>query len=146
MRIKAALLATGLAVGAVVGLAGTADACTSAGGGHTCLYSASNFNGSRYDDGALSRPDWGALTYIGTNVRLYAGDGSLSNVSSMSNWDQNSRVAVYYNSNYRGPCFTIEAFGSVGNMYDAILTDGSRANDRMNSHHYNRTCGRVYSH
>ena len=145
MRIKAALVAVGMAVAGVVGLTGTADACTSAGGGHTCLYSARDFGGPRWDDGALSTANWGAHTYIGTNVRLYAGDGSLSNVSSMSNYDFDSNVAVYYNSNYRGGCFTIAAGGQVSDMARIRLSDGTNANDRMNSHHYNRTCGPVHN-
>jgi hypothetical protein len=145
MRIKAALLAVGLAVSGLVGLAGPANACTAADGGHTCLYSAAGFSGSRWDDGALSTEKWADHSYIGTSVRLYAGDGSLSNVSSMSNWDFDSNVAVYYNSGFRGGCFTIAAGGQVSDMARIRLSDGTNANDRMNSHHYNRTCGPVHN-
>ncbi len=145
MRIKAALLAVGMAVAGLVGVTGTANACTSADGGHSCLYSAANFTGMRWDDGARSTPNWGAHTYIGTSVRLYAGDGSLSNVSSMRNYDTNSNVAVYYNSNYRGGCFTIAAGGRASDFARIRLTDGTNANDRMNSHRYNYTCGPVHN-
>lgn len=146
MRIKAALLAVGIAVSGLVGIAGTANACTSADGGHACLYPARDFGGgAKWDDGALSTANWGAHTYIGTSIRLYAGDGSLSNVSSMRNYDTNSNVAVYYNSGYRGGCFTIAAGGRVSDFARVRLSDGTNANDRMNSHHYNRTCGPVHN-
>lgn len=141
LRIKSALLAAIMAVAGLAGLAGTANACTSADGGHSCLHSAANFTGSRFDDAAASTANWGAHSYIGTSVRLYAGDGSLSNVSSMRNFDPNSTVAVYYNSNYRGPCFTITANGRASNFANVRLSDGTTANDRMNSHHYNQRCG-----
>jgi hypothetical protein len=145
MRIKAALLAVGIAVAGLAGLTGTANACTSADGGHSCLYSAANFSGSRWDDGARSTVRWGDHSYIGTSVRLYAGDGSLSNVSSMRNYDPNSTVAVYYNSQYGGPCFTIAANGRASDFSRVRLSDGSNANDRMNSHQYNVRCGTVYN-
>lgn len=145
MRIKAALLAVGLAVSGLVGLAGTANACTTEDGGHTCMYSAADLTGFRWDDDAKSTERWADHSYIGTSVRLYAGDGVPNNVSSMDNWDRDSTVAVYYNSRYRGGCFTIAAYGQVSNMARIRLTDGTNANDRMNSHHYNRTCGPVHN-
>jgi len=145
MRIKATLLALGVAVASLVGLSGTANACTAADGGHSCLYSAANFSGSRWDDGAKSTQKWADHYYIGTKVKLYAGDGSLSNVSSMRNYDPNSTVAVYYNSGYAGPCFTIAANGRVSNFMSITLSSGKSANDNMNSHQYNERCGTVYN-
>jgi hypothetical protein len=149
MRIKATLLALGVAVASLVGLSGTANACTAADGGHSCLYSAAGLgtgpNKLRWDDGARSTENWGDHFYIGTQIRLYAGDGSLSNVSSMRNYDPNSTVAVYFNSRFRGGCFTIAAGGTASDFSRIRLSDGTNANDRMNSHQYNVRCGPIHN-
>ena len=143
MKIKSVLLAVGVAIAGLAGFTGTASAapCTY---DHVCLWSNAGFTGYKYDT-FYSQPNWGNLRYAGTSIPLYRGDGVATNVSSLDNWDPDSTVAVYYNSLYRGPCFTVAAYGSASDFTRVRLTDGTVANDRMNSHHFNRLCGQVYN-
>ncbi|MFG2671524.1 hypothetical protein ACPXCP_27220 [Streptomyces sp. DT20] len=109
-----------------------------------CLFE----NGGQYLNGKLridlySRSSWANITYTGTSTALYKGDGVLTNVSGATNGDPDSRVAVYYNSNYAGPCFTIKPNGSVF-FKNVGLSNGRVANDNMNSHRFNVTCGSIY--
>jgi hypothetical protein len=96
-----------------------------------------------------SQQNWGSIHYDGTSVRLWAGDGVSNNVSSLDNWDFDSNVAVYYHSGYTGPCFTVAAGGEVSNFAQVPLNSSEvphrNANENMNSHHFNRTCGTVYN-
>ncbi|MGQ4488171.1 hypothetical protein LRE75_26935 [Streptomyces sp. 372A] len=109
-----------------------------------CLFE----NGGQYLNGKsridlYSRSSWANITYTGTSTALYKGDGVLTNVSGATNWDPDSRVAIYYNSNYAGPCFTIKPHGIV--FFRSVgLSNGRVANDNMNSHRFNVTCGSIY--
>jgi hypothetical protein len=149
MKITSTLVAAGLVAAGFLGFAGTVTAesevapyqCTR---DNACLYSNPRFTGYVRDD-FYSRPNWGAIYYDNGPYVLWRGDGVSTNVSSLDNWDLDSRIAVYYNSRYRGPCFTVEAAGAVSDFRQVRLSDGSNANDRMNSHHFNRTCGPVYN-
>ncbi|MCG8927593.1 peptidase inhibitor family I36 protein [Lentzea sp. CC55] len=132
-KIASVLAAVGVAGVSLVAAEGVANAaCTY---DHACMYSASDYKGLKRDDG-YSRPNWGQVTYNGTSIALYRGDGSQQNVSSMENRDENSYIAVYYNSNYAGPCFRIRPNGKVPNFQSVKLPNGD-ANDRMNSHKFN---------
>ncbi|RSM64467.1 hypothetical protein DMH04_51255 [Kibdelosporangium aridum] len=147
MRIKAALLAAAAVAGlATVGLATTATTAAAAPCtlNNACLWSNPGFGGYRFNN-FYSQSNWGAVNYDGTTVRMWRGDGVATNVSALDNWDSDSRIAVYYNSGYRGPCFTVANFGSASDFRRVRLTDGTNANERMNSHHFNRTCGTVYN-
>jgi len=143
MRISSVLATVGLMMASLLSFAGTGKAavCTY---DHSCMFSNASLTGYWYDDGGLSRPHWDAVAYRSTSIRLWAGDGVYNNVSSMDNWDPNSTVAVYYNSNYAGACFTIRAYGTVHDFSFVTLNNGTRANDRMNSHRYNYNCGPLY--
>ncbi|MEU3648421.1 peptidase inhibitor family I36 protein [Lentzea sp. NPDC034063] len=132
-KIASVLAAVGVAAVSLVTAEGIANAaCTY---DHACMYSEKDFKGLIRDDG-LSRPNWGQVTYKNSSIALYRGDGSQQNVSSMENRDENSYIAVYYNSNYTGPCFRIKPNGRVWNFQDVKLSNGD-ANDRMNSHKFN---------
>lgn len=144
MRIRAALLAASVIMLGLVGVTGTANAAGPCTFQNACLWSGINFTGSRFNN-FNSQPNWGNIRYDGTSVPLYRGDGVGTNVSSLDNWDPDSTIAVYYNSGYRGPCFTVAAFGQVSDFGRARLTDGTGANERMNSHHFNVRCGTVYN-
>ncbi|WP_434449218.1 hypothetical protein [Lentzea sp. E54] len=135
-KIASVLAAVGVAAVTLVVSEGAANAaCTY---DNACMYSAANYTGLKRDDGS-SRPNWGAVTYAGSSIALYRGDGSQQNVSSMENRDENSYIAVHYNSNYRGPCFRIRPNGRVANFQNIPLSGGGDANDRMNSHKFNPT-------
>jgi hypothetical protein len=144
------MVVLGAAIAGVLGLAPTAQASTSCTSPNAddkvCLFQ----NAPATDGGVvridfLSRPSWVPLQYDNSSHYLYAGDGVLTNVSAAINWDLNSRVAFYYNSNYYGPCFTVAAGGQIGSFARIALSNGRSANDNMNSHHFNRTCGTVYN-
>jgi hypothetical protein len=148
MRVKAALVAVGIAAGSLFGLAGTAQAACQA--EWACLYSHNNLGGYKYTS-FNSQPNWGSLRYggSGSNIPLWNGsDTGFYNVSSMENKDHNSPIAVFYNSEYRGSCFTIRSSGTVLDFANVRLAGGTKhnwvANDMMNSHHFNQTCGTVY--
>jgi hypothetical protein len=141
MKMKSVLAAAGLVAGGLVGLSGTAVACTY---DNACLYSNPSFGGYVFNN-YNSQPNWGAVRYDNGSYALWRGDGVGTNVSSLDNWDPNSRIAVYYNSQYRGPCFTVAAYGSASDFRRVTLSNGSNANDRMNSHRFNYTCGPVYN-
>jgi hypothetical protein len=145
MRIKLALLAAGVAVVGLVGLAGAGTAqaapCTY---DNACLWANINYTGYRFNN-FYSQSSWANIRYDGTSVPLYRGDGVSTNVSALDNWDPDSTIAVYYNSGYRGPCFTVAAYGSASDFTRVRLTDGTGANDRMNSHRFNVRCGTVYN-
>lgn len=142
----AAVVAAAIAAAAVgVGTAGTAQAACQA--QYACMYSNSNLGGYKYEN-FNSQANWGNLRYSGTSIPLWSGDGTYNNVSSMENKDTNSPIAVYYNSQYRGSCFTIRSSGTVLNFANVQLSgdnhDGWAANDVMNSHHFNIACGTYY--
>src|SRR5262245_40763339 len=105
-RISAMLLAAASLFGASVAMAAPAQAytCTP---DNACLYSDSGFWGMVRDDFS-SRPNWSQVYYIG-GPALYQGDYHLDNVSSISNWDYDTKISVFYNSGYAGPCFKIAA-------------------------------------
>ncbi|MFD4668890.1 peptidase inhibitor family I36 protein [Lentzea sp. NPDC058450] len=133
-KIASVLAAVGVAAVSLVTAQGVANAaCTY---DHACMYSAANYTGLKRDDG-FSRRNWGEITYSGSSIALYRGDGSQQNVSSMQNRDPNSYIAVFYNSNYGGSCFRIKPNGSVPNFQSIPLSRGGDANDRMNSHEFN---------
>ncbi|MGI5499098.1 peptidase inhibitor family I36 protein [Lentzea sp. CA-135723] len=135
-KIASVLAAVGVAGVSLVASQGVANAACRA--DYACLYSAANYTGLKRED-FNSRPNWGQITYNGSSISLYRGDGSQQNVSSMQNRDANSYIAVYYNSNYAGPCFRIRPNGSVPNFQTIPLSIGGDANDRMNSHKFNPT-------
>lgn len=137
------LLAVASLFGAGVAMAAPAQAsCTP---DNVCLYSDANYQGMKRDDFS-SRNNWSNITYGGTSIALYRGDNVVSNVSSMDNWDVDTRISVYYNSGYAGPCFKVEAYGTVSNMASIYLNTGKAANDVMNSHNFTNNCsGSVYS-
>lgn len=90
-----------------------------------------------------SRTSWANITYDGTSLALYRGDGVTTNVSGAINMDPDSRIAFYYNSNYAGPCFTLRP--NKGVFFRAVtLANGKSANDNMNSHQFNAACGTLY--
>ncbi|WP_410589567.1 peptidase inhibitor family I36 protein [Amycolatopsis sp. lyj-23] len=141
----AVVAAVVVAAGTALGTAGTAQATCRA--QYACMYSNSNLGGYKFEN-FNSQANWGSLRYTGTSIPLWAGDGTYNNVSSMENMDTNSPIAVYYNSQYRGSCFTIRSSGTVRNFADVRLSgdthDGWVANDVMNSHHFNIACGTYY--
>ncbi|MEV7611637.1 peptidase inhibitor family I36 protein [Streptomyces sp. NPDC089799] len=142
-RISATLLAAASLLGAGAALAAPAQAasCTIQ---NACLYSDGNFTGHKRDD-LYSRTNWGNITYDGTSIPLYQGDGVINNVSSIDNWDPDTRVSVFYNSAYAGPCFKIAAYGSASNLGNINIGVGSSANDKMNSHKFGDACvGNMY--
>ncbi|HUQ58964.1 peptidase inhibitor family I36 protein [Lentzea sp.] len=141
--IAAILAAAGVAAVSLVATETTASAACRA--DYACMYSASNYTGLKRED-FNSRTNWGQITYNGSSIALYRGDGSQLNVSSMENRDPNSYIAVYYNSGYRGACFRIRPNGSVPNFQTIPLSIGGDANDRMNSHQFNPTncTGTIY--
>lgn len=146
-KILAALVTVAAAASCVVASGSTASAVECTGEyayDKVCLHE----NGGQYLNGMLridyySRSSWANITYNGTSTPLYRGDGVLTNVSGATNWDMDSRIAVYYNSNHSGPCFTIRAGGQVF-FNRIVLSNGRSANDNMNSHQFNVTCGSVY--
>ncbi|MEV7611635.1 peptidase inhibitor family I36 protein [Streptomyces sp. NPDC089799] len=137
-RISAMLLAAASLFGATVAMAAPAQAalCTS---DNACLWSDSGFTGHKRDD-YTSRPSW-FIFYDNNNYnRLYQEDGVVDNVSSIDNWDPDTRISVYYNSGYAGPCFKVEAYGAVSNFEQITLGNGMKSNDRMNSHKFSNEC------
>ncbi|SMC48605.1 peptidase inhibitor family I36 protein [Lentzea albidocapillata] len=142
-KIASVLAAVGVAGVSLVAAEGAASAACRA--DYACMYSASNYTGLKREDFS-SRTNWGQITYNGSSVALYRGDGSQLNVSSMQNRDPNSYIAVYYNSGHAGPCFRIRPNGSVPNFQTIRLSIGGDANDRMNSHKFNPTncTGTIY--
>ncbi|MFG3491775.1 hypothetical protein [Streptomyces sp. NPDC047972] len=144
-RVSAMLVAVASLFSAGVTLAAPAQAytCTP---DNACLYSDSDFTGYVRDDYS-SRTNWGNIYYSGTpSIPLYAGDNFLFNVSSIDNWDADTRISVYYNSAHWGPCFKIAAYGYVSNMAYITLSNGKSANDVMNSHLFGDNCsGTVYN-
>ncbi|RSM64468.1 hypothetical protein DMH04_51260 [Kibdelosporangium aridum] len=108
--------------------------------GSVCLWSQPNFTGLTHTS-VRSVPSWGALTYDGTQIPLTS---ATHPVTSVDNRGNGFRVALYYNSGYRGPCFTVAAHGTVSDLRQVRLSDGSSAHRRMTSHAVNRSCGPVY--
>ncbi|MFI5530433.1 peptidase inhibitor family I36 protein [Kitasatospora sp. NPDC051853] len=147
MRLRnlaaAGLLALTTVAGVGVGV-GTAHANPSCPDAYACLYSDAGFSGYKRTD-FNSRSSWAAVTYDGTSIPLYRGDGVLTNVSSLDNWDKVKPIAVYYNSGWAGPCFTVAVFGQVSDFGGIVLPNGKSANDNMNSHRFGYTCGAVYN-
>ncbi|MEU7786298.1 MULTISPECIES: peptidase inhibitor family I36 protein [unclassified Amycolatopsis] len=145
MRAAAVVAAVAVAATVGVGAAGPAEAACQA--QYACMYSNSDLGGYKFEN-FNSQANWGSLRYAGTSIPLWAGDGTYNNVSSMENKDTNSPIAVYYNSQYRGSCFTIRSSGTVRNFANVRLSgdnhDGWVANDVMNSHHFNIACGTYY--
>lgn len=146
MRVKATLLAVGIAAASLFGLAGTAQAACQA--EWACMYSNKDLKGHKYTS-FDSQANWGALRYANTSIRLWNGsDSGYDNVSSMENRDHNSPIAVYYNSGYKGACFTIRSDSAVSNFANVRLSGDGRdawdGNDKMNSHHFNIGCGTYY--
>ncbi|MFD7321161.1 hypothetical protein ACFV9D_08705 [Streptomyces sp. NPDC059875] len=144
-RISAMLLAVAslFGVGVVTAAPTQAASCTP---DNACLYSDADFGGYKRDDYS-SRHNWEIIYYPGTpDIPLYRGDGYLFNVSSIDNWDTDTRISVYYNSQHFGPCFKIAAYGYVSNMAYINLSNGKTANDVMNSHLFGNNCsGTVYN-
>ncbi len=125
MGIKAVVLAMGVVAG-LAGFSGTAQAeVPECSGGEACLWSGANFTGARFD--VPSDGTWPAFA-----------------VRSVRNGDGNSPLALYYNSNQRGPCFTVAAGGRVSDLERVRLSDGGPAYDRVRSLAFNRTCGPVH--
>lgn len=137
-RTSAMLLATASLFGAAVAMAAPAqaDVCTPE---NVCLWSDGNFKGEKRDD-FNSRTNWSTITYGGTSLPLYRGDNVISNVSTIDNWDPDTKVSVYYNSGYAGPCFRVAAYGRVSDMSGITLSNGKSANDVMNSHRFGDWC------
>ncbi|MDD9378883.1 hypothetical protein M8Z33_19900 [Streptomyces sp. ZAF1911] len=143
-RTSAMLLAAASLFGAVVAMAAPAQAadCTE---DNVCLWSDSGHTGYLRDD-YQSRDNWSIISYEYAGWRLYAGDGNPANVSSIDNWDPDTRVSVYYNSGFAGPCFKVAAYGAVTNMASITLSSGKTANDNMNSHNFTNNCnGTTYN-
>ncbi|MFG2291839.1 hypothetical protein [Streptomyces sp. NPDC048603] len=143
-RTSAALLAAASLFGAGVAMAAPAQAynCT---WDNVCLHSDSDFNGL-YRDDFSSRPNWSQITYYGGQPAVYQGDYNPDNVSSINNMDPDSRVSVFYNSGYAGPCFKIADYGRVKNMASIYITSTKQANDNMNSHRFGDSClGSTYN-
>ncbi|WP_244315447.1 peptidase inhibitor family I36 protein [Streptomyces albidochromogenes] len=113
---------------------------------NVCLWSDSGHNGYVRND-FNSRTNWSQISYDGGAFKpLYQGDGVIDNVSSIDNWDPDTRVSVYYNSGYFGPCFKVEANGAVSNMASIYITSSKTANDNMNSHKFSNEClGATYN-
>ncbi|MEV7611636.1 hypothetical protein [Streptomyces sp. NPDC089799] len=137
-RISAMLLAATSLFGAGVAMAAPAqaDVCTP---DNVCLWSGGNWTGDKRDDYS-SRTNWANITYGGTSLPLYRGDNVVSNVSTIDNWDMDTRVSVFYNSGYAGPCFKVEKYGRVSDMSYITLSSGKNANDVMNSHRFGDWC------
>ncbi|MFD5097568.1 peptidase inhibitor family I36 protein [Streptomyces albidochromogenes] len=134
--------------GAGVAMAAPAQAasCTY---NNVCLWSDADFNGYKRND-FNSRPNWSQISYdggIGGAFKpLYEGDGAIDNVSSVDNWDPDTKVSVYYNSGYFGPCFKVAANGAVSDMASIYITSSKTANDNMNSHKFSNEClGATYN-
>ncbi|MEU9298428.1 hypothetical protein [Streptomyces sp. NPDC048266] len=144
-RISAMLLAAASLFGAGFAMAAPAQAasCTP---DNACLYSDADFSGYIRDDYS-SRSSWESINYDGApNILLYWGENNPRNVSSVDNWDTDTRISVYYNSQWLGPCFKIAAYGYVSNMAYITLSSGKSANDVMNSHLFGNNCsGTVYN-
>ncbi|MEA5360925.1 peptidase inhibitor family I36 protein [Amycolatopsis sp., V23-08] len=145
--MRTAAIVTAAVAAAAFGIVAAGPAQATCRAQYACMYSNSNLGGHKYEN-FNSQPNWGSLRYGDANIPLWAGDGTYDNVSSMENKDTNSPIAVYYNSQYRGSCFTIRSSGTVRNFADVELSgdnhDGWAANDVMNSHHFNIACGTYY--
>ncbi|MFH9728561.1 hypothetical protein ACH4M4_37290 [Streptomyces sp. NPDC017254] len=76
-------------------------------------------------------------------IPLYAGDNHLYNVSSIDNWDVDTRISVYRSPYHMGPCFKIANYGSVTNLAYITLSSGQNANDAMDSHLFGNNCSGV---
>lgn len=140
MNLRSLRTAFAVGIAAAVAVVAPADAAMAACPyDWACLHSGANFSGYHYNS-YYSQPNLGNLRYAGTQIPLYAGDHVPSNVSSFENNDPDSPVAVYYNSSYRGPCFTISAGGGYSNFAVIPLSNGLTANDNMNSFHFNQYC------
>ncbi|MCX4783236.1 peptidase inhibitor family I36 protein [Streptomyces sp. NBC_01264] len=145
-RTSAMLLATASLVGAGVAMGAPAQAVPVCTPDNACFYSDANFTGFERDD-FTSRSNWSAITYDYAPTRLlYAGDGVADNVSSVNNMDPDTKISVYYNSGYAGPCFKVAAYGLVDNFAKITLSSGRTANDNMNSHNFSNNCaGNTYN-
>ncbi|GAA3000951.1 hypothetical protein GCM10020229_11450 [Kitasatospora albolonga] len=143
MRLRNLAVAGLLAVAAVGTGVGTAVASAPCTPNNACLYSDANYQGGKFDN-FNRQPNWGQVTY-NNGIQLYRGDYVATNVSSLDNWDLAQNIRVFYNSQYRGACFTVAAGGEVSNFAYVTLSDGTNANDRMNSHIFGGTCGNVYN-
>ncbi|WP_426362480.1 hypothetical protein [Streptomyces sp. E-08] len=143
-RISAMVVAAASLLGAGVTMAAPAQAasCTP---DNACLYSNSDFTGYKRDD-YNSRHNWEIITYPGSpSIPLYAGDNYLYNVSSIDNWDVDTRISVYRAPYHQGPCFKIATYGSVSNLAYITLSSGQNANDVMDAHLFGNNCsGTVY--
>lgn len=125
MRIKAVVLAAAVVAG-LAGFAGAAQAADSTcPGGEFCLWSGAYYTGTRFVVPTDGR--WPTFA-----------------VRSVKNGDSDSPVALYYNSNQRGPCFTVAASGHVSDLTRVRLSDGGSAYGRLNSLAFNRMCGPVH--
>jgi hypothetical protein len=125
MRIKSALLAVGVAAAGLVGFAGSAQAAGACPADTACLWSGADFTGTRF---------------------VFPTDGRWPSfvVRSVRNADPGSPAALYYNANYRGPCFTVRAGGAVSDTRNVRMTDGGTG-DRTRSIRFDQVCGTVYA-
>ncbi|MGW7428162.1 hypothetical protein ACWGIN_01280 [Streptomyces sp. NPDC054861] len=143
-RTSAMLVAAASLFTAGVAMAAPAQAasCTP---DNACLYADSDFTGYKRDD-YNSLHNWENVTYPGTpNIPLYAGDNYIFNVSSLDNWDVDTRISVYRAPYFMGPCFKIANYGSVTNFAYITLSGGQNANDVMGGHRFGNQCsGTVY--
>ncbi|GAA1138644.1 hypothetical protein F4556_007031 [Kitasatospora gansuensis] len=143
-NLAAAALLAAAATATGVG-AGTASADSDCPTEYACMYSDAGYEGFKRVD-FYSQKSWRNVTYDGTGIPLYRGDGVPTNVSSMQNRDTAKYVAVYYNSNQTGPCFSIASFAGVYDFSWIGLSNGLAANDNMNSYLFTyKSCGTVYT-
>ncbi|MGF1340716.1 MULTISPECIES: hypothetical protein [unclassified Streptomyces] len=129
-----------LALG-VSGASASSHTCTY---DNACLYENAELEGM-YLDSNSSLAMWSLSRYAGQpdtyGKSPYMGDGVKTNASSLDNWDIDSVIGVFYNSSYRGPCFTVGAYKRAMNFKSVTLSSGGGvANDRMNSHQFNNAC------
>ncbi|MFH8755973.1 peptidase inhibitor family I36 protein [Streptomyces atroolivaceus] len=105
MNIKRLAVAGSLALavtGSALVFAAPASAIISCSDYHACLHYNSDYKGALYDQ-LYDTPDYTGRTFEaslgGSNG---AGQQVKNNAASVDNWDQVSRVRIYYNSNYDG--------------------------------------------
>ncbi|MFD8205288.1 hypothetical protein ACFV2S_02565 [Streptomyces sp. NPDC059695] len=143
-RVSAMVVAAASLLGAGITMAAPAQAasCTP---DNACLYSDSDFEGLKRDD-YRSQSSWASIHYDGfPDAYLYWSENWPLNVSSVDNWDVDTRISVYYHSQWTGPCFKIANYGSVSNLAYVTLSSGQNANDVMDAHLFGNNCsGTVY--
>ncbi|GAA4991207.1 hypothetical protein [Kitasatospora paranensis] len=115
----AAAAVTAAVLGSGIAFADNTSSCTDSdngAGGDACLYFNSNYAGARVGDPYANNYTDSGKTYTfhswagGSNG---AGVAVKNNAASVSNWDHNLTLHIWYNSNQQGAVQTIGVFGDA---------------------------------